>query len=330
MLRDLTVRLLLLRSRLYAKLLPHLPFFKTKRAHGPILSPVAGDPPQNGIAIVTIVKDEASYFPEWLEFHFMLGVRHIYVYDNGSTDNTPEVLAPYVKESRVTVVPWRNFSTAIPPQSTAYAHSIANFGAAYRWMAFIDIDEFMFPAEGSSLDATLAEFAHQPAVSMVWLNFGPSGHEKRPDGLVIANYTERAVFPPRKDQYSLLRYKNVVDPCKVWGVNAHACYFGDRQGSTLINDRGIAFPSHQARDGRYASIEKLRLNHYFTRSKEEIAQKIAKGRVSRLGKINPNVLDRRLAQYEIAKEQDVTILRFVPELQARLKKRQPVKLEQVV
>jgi glycosyltransferase involved in cell wall biosynthesis len=287
-------------------------------------------PPRDGIAIATIAKNEATYFTEWLEFHFMLGVRHVYIYDNGSTDNTYEILKPYLEDRRATIIPWRNFNPAIHPQNAAYAHSIANFGVNYRWMAFIDVDEFMFPVKGSSLDDTMAELSHLPAVSMVWLNFGPSGHNKRPEGLVIANYTERAVFPPRSDQYSLLRYKNIVDPRKVWSVATHACQFDDRRGGILINDRGIAFPSHQARDGRYATIDKIRLHHYFTRSKEEAEQKIAKGRVSRSGIVNPTVLDRRIAHYALAKEQDYTILRFVPELEARVTKRQPVKLEKAV
>ncbi len=33
-------------------------------------------------------------------------------------------------------------------QTLAYAHAIMNFGADWRWMAFVDIDEFLFLAEG--------------------------------------------------------------------------------------------------------------------------------------------------------------------------------------
>jgi hypothetical protein len=324
---DVKVYLLLLRARFYAKLRTFRRSPKRNEG-GPILSATEDRGPQNGIAIVTIVKDEAAYLAEWLEFHLMLGVRHVFIYDNGSRDHTPQVLAPYVREGLVTVTPWRNFIATQHPQTAAYAHSIANFAADYRWVAFIDVDEFMFPVEGSSLDATFAELADQVIVSLAWINFGPSGHETRPPGLVIANYTERAAFPPRTDQYSLLRYKSVVDPRKVWRVSTHACSLGD--GTVLINDRGVAFPAHQARDIRYATADKLRLHHYFTRSREEAEQKIAKGRVSLAGKVNPNALDRRLRQYELATERDSTILRFVPELEARLKKRQSIRLEKAI
>jgi hypothetical protein len=45
--------------------------------------------------------------------------------------------------------------------------------------------------------------------------------------------------------------------------------------------------------------------------------KLAKGRVSKAGRVNKKTLDRRLKAYEC----DETILRFVPELKRRLSAR---------
>jgi len=276
------------------------------------------DAPQTGIAITTIVKDEAPYLAEWLEFHLMLGVRHIYIYDNGSTDETPDVLAPYIRDRLVTFIPWRNFSMGLNPQRLANTHAFANFGWRYRWFTAIDVDEFLFPIDGGSLEKTLAEFSRQPIISLPWINFGPSDHQTKPNGLVIENYTERAAFPPRPEQYSLLRYKSIVNPREV-EIGGGSHHFILRGGKDLmVNDRGEAFAPYLARDSRYASAEKIRLHHYCTRSHEEIERKLAKGRVSKGGKINPNALDRRLAQYELATERDDSILRFVPELKQRL------------
>lgn len=316
---NLKVYLLLLRKKVRARLRGRMPKKPGESLYS--LPPSATrTKPQHGLAMVAIVKNEAAYIAEWAEFHLMLGARHIFIYDNDSTDNTAEVLAPYIADGCLTITPWRNFSEALNPQCAAYAHATTNYVMDYRWAAFIDVDEFMFPAEGDSLEKTLAELDQQPAVSLPWINFGPSGHQKKPDGLVIANYTERASFPPRNNQYSLLRYKALVNPRAVATVSTHLFCLRDR-GAVLINDCGEEFPGHLERDVRFATNKKLRLHHYFTRSYEEIEQKIAKGRVSRAGVVNRKVLDRRLKQYQRATEQDTSITRFVPELERRLAKR---------
>ncbi len=319
LLQDLKVRLLLERGKLRARLKSFTRRKPQKALYGLPASPhVTG--PQQGLAIVTIVKNEAAYLTDWAEFHLMLGVRHIFIYDNGSTDDTPQALAPYLRAGCATLVPWHNFSEVLHPQVSAYAHALANYVRDYRWAAFIDVDEFMFPVEGDSLESVLAQLEDQPAVSMPWRNFGPSGHETKPAGPVIANYTERAVFPPPSSQYSLLRYKTIVNPREVSIASTHL--FGLKgRGHVFINDVGQEFPGHQARDARFATSEKLRLNHYFTRSVEEMNERSAKGRVSRAGAVNPQALDRRIKQYELATEQDTSIMRFVPELERRLARR---------
>ena len=38
----------------------------------------------NYLAICAIVKDENDYLPEWLDYHFRLGVEKIYLYDDDS------------------------------------------------------------------------------------------------------------------------------------------------------------------------------------------------------------------------------------------------------
>lgn len=40
----------------------------------------------NGIAISVIVKDEATYIEEWVEYYKLIGIDKIYLYDNDSQD----------------------------------------------------------------------------------------------------------------------------------------------------------------------------------------------------------------------------------------------------
>jgi len=285
-----------LRSSLYK--IPEMEFDETK---------------QVGIAFTAIIKNEADYLEEWIAFHAMLGVRHFYLYDNGSTDDTAGVLSPYIEKGIVTLIPWKNFIASINPQRAAVAHAVANFGPHYRWLAPIDVDEFVFPVEGDSLEDTLTEFTDVPIICLPWINFGPSGHERKPEGLVIENYTERAAFPPIPEQYSLLRYKCFVDPKEVQVAGTHSFKLKGR-GAIMINDRKETFREHQKRDPKYATADKLRLHHYFTKSIEELQIKLDKGRVSKGGRVDKDALSRRLCQYHTSFEYDSTSERFVRQL----------------
>ena len=56
------------------------------------------------MSIACIIKNEGPYLREWLEYHKLIGVEHFYVYDNESSDNTKEVLQPYIDAGDVTYI----------------------------------------------------------------------------------------------------------------------------------------------------------------------------------------------------------------------------------
>ncbi len=108
------------------------------------ISIVPPDPTEDrhGVAIVTIVKNESRYIGEWVSFHYKAGVRKFYIYDNGSTDDTVDVLYQSVPSDALVITPWdqtlgdARYKSTIHNQVLAYAHAASNFGADYRWMAF--------------------------------------------------------------------------------------------------------------------------------------------------------------------------------------------------
>ena len=128
--------------------------------HRPRRGPTRG---ASGVAIALIVKDEARHIAEWAAFHHRAGVRHFLIYDNGGTDGTIERPArARCPETARTIVPWRQVLTdawlgrEIHNQVLAYAHAASNFGGAFRWMAFIDADEFLVPKRAESIPGALA------------------------------------------------------------------------------------------------------------------------------------------------------------------------------
>jgi glycosyltransferase involved in cell wall biosynthesis len=303
-------------KRWIRKLLPGIAGARRKKSGLP--APVIADADRSGVAIVAIVKDEERYIAEWIDYHALIGARAFHIYDNGSSDRTLEILQDARAAERITVIPWRNFDRGVRIQNAAYAHALANFGQRYRWMTFIDVDEFIVPKHHESLDAALATLADVPAISLPWHMFGPSGHDVRPPGLVIENYLERAEFPPRGDVVSLLNYKTIADPTKVRLVKTHHVELFD-DGEAMWNDRKERFPYADRFDPKHATADVLQLNHYFTRSRAEMREKIAKGRVSKDGRTkNADYLEEQVRRLERYTARDTGILRFVPALKRQL------------
>jgi hypothetical protein len=83
----------------------------------------------------------------------------------------------------------------------------------------------------------------------------------------IENYTECAPHPLLASQRSLLRYKSIVDPLQVAALGSHLFPLRGH-GLITFSENGIASPHHSVTDYSFVSSDKLRLNHYFTRSLE--------------------------------------------------------------
>jgi hypothetical protein len=249
-----------------------------------------------------MVKDEGRYLSEWLTFHRLLGVDHVYIYDNGSTDDTAAVLAPFVRSGFVTVTPWTGPLRVQAMQLRAYHHALTSYGTLCRWLAFTDVDEFLFPTADEPLPEVLSRYEALPAVAVPWTMFGTSGHKRRPDGLVIEAYTMRSG--------DLSRPKSIVQPSEVRGIsNAHLLDY-DEGRMVAYNERGELVGK---RGPFYSDV--LRLNHYFTRSEEDLARKRARAAENLL---DVTKLDGHVSKSEIAPERDLTIARFIPAMNQAL------------
>ena len=189
-------------------------------------------PPQpeadrHGLAVALIVKDEARHIGEWAAFHLRAGVRRFLIYDNGGRDATMAILREVLPEAARTIVPWRQvlsdawLGREIHNQVLAYAHAASNFGGAFRWMAFIDADEFLVPKRAETLDAALAHLGEARNLSLPWHMFGRSGHQSPPEGGVLRNYLRRA-RDPMSEVRGVRAFKCVVDPCHLTAVRVHS------------------------------------------------------------------------------------------------------------
>ncbi len=211
------------------------------------------------LSVCAIYRDEAEYLAEWLEFHRLVGVDRFYLYNNFSDDAHMEVLGDYVDDGLVVLHDW---PVQTAPQTGAYAHCLESHGAESRWIAFIDIDEFLFSPSGESVSDMLVSYERYPGVAVNQALFGPSGHRVKPSGLVIESYLQR------QNLGNIKFIKSIVDPIRTShpiGVH-HFAY----ESGLAVDENG--YPLRDAKTWS-VSASKLRINHYRTKSEAELRQR---------------------------------------------------------
>ena len=207
------------------------------------------------IAIAAVFRNEAEYLKEWIEFHLMVGVDRLYLYDNGSTDNFLPILEPYLDRQQMVLMPWAPFLFDVNSQRLAYAHAACNCRPTVRWLLLIDIDEFLFSETSDDIKPIFAKFKDFAALTIPRFEFGPNNHKDKPSGLVIENYTRVS-----KREFNLRdEWKSAIQPNKVMDIRTHESLVS---GETLLM---------QPVDSR--PLE-LRINHYFSKSESEFENKL--------------------------------------------------------
>jgi hypothetical protein len=219
------------------------------------------------LAACTIYRDDAAYLAEWIEFHRLMGVERFFLYDNGSTDHHREVLAGYMAEGVATLQEWAApfFGYNGRPKTimTAFEHCIGAHRHDARWIAFLDVDEFLFTPDGGSLPEVLSDYEEYPGVVVNRAEFGPSGHVTRPEGLVIESYVQRR--PLRPDDESA--HKSVVDPSRVTRcLGAHSFMYVD---GLPVDEQKRRVDMRRRMKRKPVTWARLRAHHYWSRSEEE-------------------------------------------------------------
>lgn len=249
------------------------------------------------LSLCCMVKDEDDAIEEWVAFHLALGADFLLIVDNGPSPALPTILAPYIQAGLVELV---TFTASGEQQQQAYERVLKKMAGRTRWLGFIDVDEFVLPVQADTLPEVLREFEDHAALAINWVSYGSSGHEVSPEGLVIENFTERGelnhVFPwPRLRQHHLpqdhpnaylpmnTHVKVLLDPARTLQFRtAHHYKYAPGSSAVTENHEPIDQPISQN-----VSVEKIRINHYWSKSLDQIRQKVDKGRVASDSRRNP-------------------------------------------
>lgn len=229
--------------------------------------------PQCYLAICAIAKNEGPYFKEWIEWHRKKGVERFYIYDNESTDNTKEVLKPYIAEGIVEY----NYWPGKKQQLATYDDCFARHRFDTRWIAVIDLDEFIVPVVNKTIPEFLRPLENFAVVEINWLVYGSGNLSEYTPEPVMQRFRYHSI----ENHYLNRHVKSIVNPRKV---------------SNMIGSHEAARISGKASDSHGKIIRKsfrdrtplqdvIKINHYAVKSYEEFCDKRGKGRAS--GKQKP-------------------------------------------
>jgi len=224
--------------------------------------------PATYLAVCAIAKDEGPYFKEWIDWHKAQGVDKFYIYDNGSTDATAEILRPYIEDGTVEYIPFPGHRM----QLAAYDDCMARHRFDTRWIAFIDLDEFIVPVADTSVDAFLRRFESFPAVEINWLIYGSGGQRGKSPRPVMERFRRHSL-----PSHPLNRHvKSIVNPRRVFTMTG--CHEAARIDGRAADSHGN--PVTRNFREREPQQDVIRINHYAVRSFEEFVEKQARGRAS--------------------------------------------------
>lgn len=262
--------------------------------------------PQCEFAITCIFRNEAEYLKEWIEFHKLVGAERFYLINHLSTDNYLEILKPYINNGEVELIDWpyehkqgESFGTVT--QRKAYNHTIGLARGKVKWMAFIDVDEFLFTLNGEKIPAVINSFVESKKISetcgglfIPWLMFGTSHINKIPGNQSLIETLTLCAEKHEK------RGKTITFLDRIEGMhNAHVAVYRQGYESSTLNTE-----------------QNMQLNHYFTRDEDFFWNRKIAVKQSIGGMQTAKLVTLR---DEYNKASNSAILRYVPALRKSLK-----------
>ena len=201
--------------------------------------------------LCAIFKNEAHVLSEWIQHYLQLGVEHIHLINDHSTDEYEPILAAF--EGRVTLHQNDVVYDTIGRQEQILESFMRPLLPTTDWVMTLDLDEFLYSTEDlkTVLDAQPAEIAQ---ILVPWVHFGSSGHRLQPYS-VVTGFTRCAKGEGRFNSHKSIARAATVEAFR---VHQHVV-----RGETVCSDV-------------------LRINHYNVQSHEfYMGVKATRGDVNR-------------------------------------------------
>lgn len=266
------------------------------------------------LAVCAVFRDEAPYIQEWIEFHLAQGVSKFFLFDDSSTDNFKAVLSAYQSSGLVHLEP-----SVEGDQVKTYERGLQLARGNADWLAFLDLDEFLYAKSGLIVDA-LPKSRLVAGCFVYWKMFGTNGRvEPSPLG-VLEGFTSSLPLPQDIGEVERIRQvrqrisggkemsgspfkgKTIVRPERVFATGAH---FPTNYRGVILDEAGRwwrSAPTRRIGRRRFGRAllpteHKLIINHYWSKSESEILRKAARPRIS---EVRRGPLEKALPSEQVA------------------------------
>ena len=299
-----------------------------KRIFGRKLAPQTMNSNSGDLAFCAVFRDEAAYLDEWISFHHSQGVSHFYLYDHESSDEFEQVLAPWQAQGVVTLLKAQGRN-----QEEVYTECLELARNRFRWLGYLDIDEFLFSPQNHNLIQVLNRYEEFAGVFVFWQLFGSAGREMQSSRGVIESFTSCLELPKSpneaRSQYenwtklgesgkpttgNPVQGKCIVNLAKVTRMSIH---FPEAYKGKVVDEKMRVIDKNSDIPTTYTSqhapsANELRINHYWSRGNKALIQKFSKPGIARRPR-DPDpkkLIDAALERESgLNSSQDVTILK---------------------
>ncbi|CAM9223281.1 unnamed protein product [Hapterophycus canaliculatus] len=150
-------------------------------------------------------KDYGRFLPEWLAYHYAIGVDEVSIYDDDSTDSTSEILKPFVEAGLVRYVfhVVNGAKSEMVPLNRCLAYYLERKkndpGTAPNWLLFHDTGEYIYPVDtNSTILQSLENHSSSCCVLVPRIQYGSGGFSETPRGLVMENFLTHQAFNSKR------------------------------------------------------------------------------------------------------------------------------------
>ena len=193
-------------------------------------------------------KNESRVLQEWIEHCIYHGVDHLYMINDGSSDKFLDILKPYISSGYVTLFDSSELPRIPSRQALIYNLFLIHECRYSKWMAVLDMDEFIYSPLEINLKKILKNYDDFSQIFLPWVFFSSNGLEKQPKS-VVKGFTKKI---RNSDFGKHSNFKSIIKCSKIYCFFIHNHFV---KGAT----EEIDVFSHNPR---------LIINHYYVQSRE--------------------------------------------------------------
>lgn len=176
--------------------------------------------------VAATFKNEEHALIEWIEHYKFHGAEHIYLIDDDSTDNSVELIKPYIESGFITLFNGNNWPMYLGRQRAMYNHFILPIvnEKVSKWTFICDLDEFLWSPHCIDIKELLSTCNHLSQIQINHKQFGSSGHIEQPS-CIVKYFTYK-----ENEETELLKYF-INSDYKFESLNAHFASYINKDDS---------------------------------------------------------------------------------------------------